>query len=206
MRRNYIFSKLVFFGAFALMFALVGDGFAQGRSRGAGAGNAGGNSGGGIGRGIGGGTSGFPDMSDRGGWDTRPDQGRATGSSRRDSGSEMRGRRVDSSNPGSQRFEGLSRRLGTSAADLQSQYQTARADNPDLTYGQWVAANMIAIHSPSNISAQQILDGLRDGKSIGQTLSSTGWDADRIKKERKRVKKEAGGDDLGYEDERDDWR
>ena len=71
------------------------------------------------------------------------------------------------------RFGGLARKLNTSPELLQLQYQSALAANPNLKFGQFVAANMIASNHPG-ITSWMILEGLRNGQSIGQTLHSHG--------------------------------
>ena len=75
------------------------------------------------------------------------------------------------------RFRGVAKKLGTTPDALETEYLAARQANPKLTHGQFVAANMVA-HNLSaknpNITTQAILDGLKSGKSIGQTLQSLG--------------------------------
>ena len=74
-------------------------------------------------------------------------------------------------------FKGIANKLGTTPEALQSAYETAKAANPKLTRGQFVAANMIAHNQSSKnpaITTQAILDGLKSGKSIGQTLQGLG--------------------------------
>ena len=74
-------------------------------------------------------------------------------------------------------FKGIAAKLGTTPDALQSAYETAKTANPNLTRGQFVSANMIAHNLGSKNSAittQAILDGLKSGKSIGQTLQGLG--------------------------------
>ena len=75
------------------------------------------------------------------------------------------------------RFGGVAKKLGTTPDALETEYQAARQANPKLTRGQFIAANMVA-HNLSaknpNITTQAILDGLKSGKSLGQTLQSLG--------------------------------
>ena len=74
-------------------------------------------------------------------------------------------------------FKGIANKLGTTSDMLESAYQTALAANPKLTRGQFVAANVLAKNlgdkNPA-ITTQAILDGLKSGKSIGQTLQALG--------------------------------
>jgi hypothetical protein len=103
------------------------------------------------------------------------------------------------------RYKGLSKKLGMSQDEVRNWYESERKRNPDLNYGRFVAANMIA-KNRDGISANRILDGLRNGDSIGQTLQREGWSERRIEDERKRIKKmmkDEGYDD--YKDRDDDW-
>jgi hypothetical protein len=91
--------------------------------------------------------------------------------------------------------------MNMSANELRSGYQAALAKNPDLKFGQFVAANRIAKNLGDrnpNITTGAILQGLADGKSIGQRLQELGLSsreakdaektADREIKESKRQK------------------
>ena len=74
-------------------------------------------------------------------------------------------------------FRGVATKLGTTPDAMQSAYLTAKAANPKLTRGRFVAANILAQNLGSKNSAittQAILSGLQSGKSIGQTLQSLG--------------------------------
>ncbi len=74
-------------------------------------------------------------------------------------------------------FRGIAEKLNTTPQALQSAYQAALAANPKLTRGQFIAANVLAHNlgtKDPNITTQAILDGLKSGKSIGQTLHSLG--------------------------------
>ncbi len=74
-------------------------------------------------------------------------------------------------------FKGIANKLGTTSDILESAYQAALAANPKLTRGQFVAANVLAKNlgdkNPA-ITTPAILDGLKSGKSIGQTLQALG--------------------------------
>ena len=79
------------------------------------------------------------------------------------------------------------------ANDLRSGYEAALALNPDLKFGQYVAANMIARNLGErnpNITTSAILAGLDDGKSIGQTLKDLGVSKDEAKKAEKAAKRQ----------------
>jgi hypothetical protein len=74
-------------------------------------------------------------------------------------------------------FKGIAAKLGTTSEALESAYQTALAANSKLTRGQFIAANVLAHNLAEKyptITTQAILDGLKSGKSIGQTLQSYG--------------------------------
>jgi len=82
------------------------------------------------------------------------------------------------------RYRGLSRKLGTTPDQMRAAYQAALLANPDLTYGQFVAANVIADNLNArfpSITASAILGGLANGDSIGQTLRSLGLSKDQAK-------------------------
>lgn len=92
------------------------------------------------------------------------------------------------------RFRGVAKKLGTTPDALETEYLAARQANPKLTHGQFVAANMVA-HNLSaknpNITTQAILDGLKSGKSIGQTLQSLGLSAKEAKEAEASAKRDA---------------
>jgi hypothetical protein len=60
---------------------------------------------------------------------------------------------------------------------MRARYQAALMNNPDLTYGQFVAANVIADNLGGRrpaITSSAILAGLANGDSIGRTLQNLG--------------------------------
>jgi hypothetical protein len=72
---------------------------------------------------------------------------------------------------------GLAKGMNMSANQLRDGYQAALANNPDLKFGQFVAANRIAKNLGDrnpNITSGAILQGLSDGKSIGKSLQDLG--------------------------------
>ena len=75
------------------------------------------------------------------------------------------------------RYRGISKKVGSTPEQMRAAYQAALIANPNLTFGQFVAANVIAdnLHSrfPS-ITSSAILAGLANGDSIGQTLRNLG--------------------------------
>jgi hypothetical protein len=70
-------------------------------------------------------------------------------------------------------FRGIAEKLHTTPQALEASYDAAKTANPDLTHGQFIAANVVAQNlgekNPA-ITTAAILDGLKSGKSIGQTL------------------------------------
>ena len=92
------------------------------------------------------------------------------------------------------RYRGLSRKLGTTPEAMRSAYQAALLANPDLKYGQFVAANVIADNLGGRfplITSSAILAGLADGDSIGQTLRDLG-----MTKEQSKVAQENADDKI----------
>lgn len=95
-------------------------------------------------------------------------------------------------------FRGIAEKLNTTPQALESAYQAALAANPKLTRGQFIAANVLAKNlgtKDPNITTQAILDGLKSGKSIGQTLHSLGLsdkDADKAQDAASREIHQAG--------------
>ena len=74
-------------------------------------------------------------------------------------------------------FGGIASKLGTTPAALEDAFEAAHTANPKLTRGQFIAANVLAQNLGSKNSAittQAILDGLKSGNSIGQTIQSLG--------------------------------
>ena len=194
--------NFVAIAVFALSFVLFmsADISAQGRGGGRPAGVGGGNGGGrpagvgqpggmGVDRGLG--TAG----SRSGG---RSDDGLGTASSRSGGRSNTgldRARAGGAPERGSnelRRYTGISRKLGTTPEALRASYEAALAANPDLKWGQFVAANMIAENLGTrypNITTAAILAGLENGDSIGETLEALGLgeeQAEQVEKEAKR--------------------
>ena len=195
---------------FALSFVLFAsaDVLAQGRGgggrpAGAGGGNGGGGrpSGvgqpGGMGRPTGAGVDrGLGTSSTRSGG--RADTGRGNASTRSNGRSDAgldRARAGGAPDRGSEelrRYTGISRKLGTTPEALRTRYEAALAANPDLSWGQFVAANMIADNLGGRhprITSAAILSGLQNGDSIGETLQNLGLgeeQAEQVEKDAKR--------------------
>lgn len=84
----------------------------------------------------------------------------------------------------------LPKALHTNANDLRSGYEAALAANPDLTFGNYVAATRLGQNlNPRfpNVTRDAILDGLNSGRSLGQTLQDLGLNEREAKEARKRA-------------------
>ena len=83
--------------------------------------------------------------------------------------------------------------MNMSANQLRDGYQAALAKNPNLKFGQYVAANRIARNLGDrnpNITSDAILQGLEGGKSIGQTLQGLGLSSKDAKAAEKDAEKQ----------------
>jgi hypothetical protein len=88
---------------------------------------------------------------------------------------------------------GMTNGMNMSANQLRSGYQAALKTNPNLKFGQYVAANRIAKNLGSrnpNITSDAILQGLAGGKSIGQTLQGLGLSSNEAKDAEKTADRE----------------
>ena len=170
--------------------------FAQGRGRGggvgggagSGAGNAGGPPAGiGVDRGLGNASSRSNGRSDDG-------LGNASDRSNRRSDAGLERARIagDNLHRADQDLHdhpGIANTLHTNANDLRAGYQAALATNPNLKFGQYVAATRLAQNLGGRFPAvtrSAILAGLASGKSIGRTLQDLGLsshDANEAKKQ-----------------------
>ena len=170
--------------ACVLLLGLQSTASAQGRGRGGGRGAGGpgtGNPGGGRPEGVGV-DRGLGTSSERSGG--RSDKGHDTASERSqgrsDEGLEhARMARENAARADRELREHprLAEGLHVSANDLRSRYQTALAANPNLKFGQFIAANRLARHLSAghpDITTEAILAGLATGKSIGRTLQDLG--------------------------------
>jgi hypothetical protein len=191
-------SKFMRNGAYALSLCLLvvvfaTSAFAQGRGRGGGGGRGGGSAGGpppgaGADRGLG-------NASSRSGGRSNEGLNNASTKSngRSDAGLE-RARRASSNlrraDDDLRDHPRLPRALHTNANDLRAGYQAALAVNPDLTFGNYVAATRLSQNLGSrhpNITRDAILNGLASGRSIGRTLQDLGLSEREAKDARKRV-------------------
>ncbi|HYJ45625.1 MAG TPA: hypothetical protein VEV81_03355 [Pyrinomonadaceae bacterium] len=178
---------------------------AQGRGRGGGGGGGGGGGMGNSGRGMGstgspGVDRGLGNASSRSGG--RSDDGLGTASDkskgRSDKGIDRAregGRNGDAprTDKDLNRFQGIARKLDTTPETLRTQYEAALAANPNLKFGQFVAANVVADNlgaTHSNITTSAILAGLQSGRSLGQTLQDLGLSDSEAKTAEKEAKRQ----------------
>jgi hypothetical protein len=163
-----------------------------GRGAGAGAGSAGGPPAGvGVSRGVG-------NASTRS--NGRSDEGLGTASDRSNGRSDagLERARIASDNLHSadrdlRDHPGVANTLHTNANDLRAGYQAALQTNPNLKFGQYVAATRLAQNLGGRfpeVTQSAILDGLASGQSIGRTLQSLGLSSQEAKEAKKRAEAE----------------
>jgi hypothetical protein len=183
--RNRILSSLSAL-AIACAFALANSGSvaAQGKGHGSGRGSAPGGppAGAGVDRGI--------DRSSDASMG-RADTGRGNASNRSNGRSDagLDRARVASENLRAadnelKRHPDLATDLRLNANDLRAGYQVALQTNPNLTFGQYVAATRLAHNfggTNPNITRDAILAGLANGHSLGRTLQDLGLNKDEAK-------------------------
>lgn len=191
-------SKLVKKGAYTvslcLLVLLVATGaFAQGRGRGGGGGRGGGSGNAGgppAGRGV---ERGHDNASSKSGG--RSDDGLNNASTkskgRSDAGLERaRQANLRRADDDLRNHPNLPRALHTNANDLRAGYQTALLSNPDLSFGNYVAATRLSQNLGSRhpgITRDAILGGLASGRSMGRTLQDLGLSERDSKDARRRV-------------------
>jgi len=179
-----------------LVLVLATGAFAQGRGRGGGGGGGRGSGGGppagvGVDRGLG-------NASSRSGG--RSDDGLSNASTRSNGRSDAGLERARHASSNLRRADddlndhpGLPRALHTNANDLRAGYQAALATNPELTFGNYVAATRLGQNLGSRfpgVTRDAILSGLASGRSLGETLRDLGLSSDESKAARKRAEAE----------------
>ena len=88
---------------------------------------------------------------------------------------------------------GVASTLHTNANDLRAGYQAALATNPNLKFGQYVAATRLAQNLGGRfpaITRSAILAGLADGNSIGRTLQDLGLSSHEASEAKKQAERE----------------
>ena len=184
-----------------LVVGLTTSSFGQGRGRGGGGGRG---SGGGAGAGssVGGPPSGIgvdrgiSTSSERSGG--RSDTGHSTASEkskgRSDEGlARARAAGLRRADQDLRNNPAITQTLHTSANDLRNGYQAALLTNPDLTFGNYVAATRLGQNLGSRhpgITRDAILAGLASGRSIGRTLQDLGLNERQASEARKLADRE----------------
>ena len=176
----------------SLTATAFGQGKSGGRGQGGGASNAGGPPAGvGVDRGLGnasgrsGGRSddGIGNASDRsnGRSDAGLDRARLAADNRHQAEKDLR------------EHPGIANTLHVNANALRSGYQAALAINPNLKFGQYVAATRLEqnLHSRfPNITRNAILAGLASGDSLGRTLQNLGLSSHLANEAKKQAERE----------------
>ena len=182
-----------------LVLALAGGVFAQGKGHGGGAGGGRGSGGGmggpppgaGVDRGIGNASSRSGGRSDDGlGNASTKSNGRSDDGLERARQASLNLRHADDD---LRDHPNLPRALHTNANDLRAGYQAALATNPDLTFGNYVAATRLGQNLNRrfpNLTRDAILSGLASGRSLGQTLQDLGLSSDEAKEAKKQAERE----------------
>ena len=180
MRKNSF--KALLIGVAVL--ALAASAFAQGRGRGGGVGGGRGSSTGqptgvGVDRGLG-------RSSDAS--SGRADEGRGNASTRSEGRSDaglerarLQRENMNNANRELRSHPNVANDLHVSANDLRADYQLALAANPNLKFGQFVAATRLARNLGDrhpNVTRAAILEGLANGDSLGRTLRNLGLGKD----------------------------
>jgi len=197
------FRQMLNFAGLVLLVMVLGSSsvFAQGRGRG---GGVGGGRGSGAGGGVGGPPSGvgvdrgLGNASSRS--NGRSDDGLSNASAksngRSDAGLErarMASSRLRDADKELREHPRMAQTLNMNANTLRSGYQAALVLNPELKFGQYVAASRLernlGARSP-NITRDAILAGLASGRSLGQTLQDLGLSDDQANEAKKRVDRE----------------
>lgn len=175
----------------SLTTASYGQGKSGGHSSGGG-GNAGGPPPGvGVDRGLGNASgrsngrsdNGLGTASDRsnGRSDAGLDRARLAADNRREADKELR------------EHPGVANALHVNANDLRSGYQEALVANPNLKFGQYVAATRLEqnLHARfPNVTRDAILAGLANGDSLGRTLRNLGLSSDQADAAKKQAERE----------------
>jgi hypothetical protein len=197
MRSTYIKTAGAVVGALIFAMAMTVSVSAQGKGHGGGGGGGGGASGMGQPTGVGV-DRGIGRSSDAS--NGRADSGRGNASDksngRSDAGLERArtaSENLSNANRELAKHPALANALHVNANDLRAGYQAALLNNPNLTFGQFVAATRLGQNlggSHPNVTRDAILAGLANGKSIGQTLQNLGLSSREAKDAKKRAEKE----------------
>lgn len=91
------------------------------------------------------------------------------------------------------RFNGIAKKLDTTPGELRTSFEAALAANPDLTFGQFVSANVVADNLNErfpNLTTEAILNGLAAGDSLGESLRNLGVPNDEAEEATKAAKRQ----------------
>jgi len=194
MKRSLFRTLLI---AIAFTLAVTVSANAQGRGRGGGGGGGRGASpggppsGAGVDRGLGRSSDASMGRSDEG-----RDNASTKSNGRSDAGLErarLAGQNLHDADNELRRHPSIASDMHVNANDLRAGYQTALATNPNLTFGNYVAATRLAQNlgrRNSAITRDAILRGLANGDSIGRTLRNLGLNDDEAKAAKKRVERQ----------------
>ncbi|HEX8160865.1 MAG TPA: hypothetical protein VF538_03130 [Pyrinomonadaceae bacterium] len=134
--------------------------------------------------------------SSRGRADTGLGTASLTSSGRTDAGRERARRRHDNASRADAELREhpeMAGLLHTTAGDLREGYRAALAANPDLKFGQYVAATRLAANLGArhpNVTREAILAGLAGGHGLGQTLRNLGVGRDEAKEAVRQAERE----------------
>jgi len=130
----------------------------------------------------------------------RADEGRGNASDRSngrsDAGLErarIAGQNLHDADNDLRRHPNIASDMHVNANDLRAGYQAALAANPNLTFGNYVAATRLGQNLKGRnpaITRDAILAGLANGDSIGKTLRKLGLNDDEAKAAKKRVERQ----------------
>ena len=130
----------------------------------------------------------------------RADEGRGNASDRSngrsDAGLErarIAGQNLHDADNDLRRHPNIASDMHVNANDLRAGYQAALAANPNLTFGNYVAATRLGQNLKGRnpaITRDAILAGLATGDSIGKTLRNLGLNDDEAKAAKKRVERQ----------------
>jgi hypothetical protein len=194
--KNRSFSKIFYAALLSLVvLSLATSAFGQGRGRGGGTGGGRGSGGPPPGVGV---DRGLGNASERSAG--RSDEGLRTASERSNGRSDagLERARVASNNLRQADRElrdhpGIAHALRVNAKDLRAGYQAALVTNPDLKFGQYVAATRLERNLNSrfpNITRDAILSRLAAGDSIGEALQDLGLSSREASAARKQAERE----------------
>ncbi|MEP6819530.1 MAG: hypothetical protein ABJA18_08345 [bacterium] len=195
--RRTFFAAILCLVALSLTASAFGQGKSGGgRGSGGGAGRGGGPPAGvGVDRGLGNASDRSNGRSDRG---LETASGRSNG--RSDAGLNRARLAADNRREADRELRehpGIATTLHLNANNLRSGYQAALVTNPNLKFGQYVAATRLAQNLSGrfpNITRSAILASLADGNSLGRTLQNLGLsshEANNAKKQAERELKQA---------------